>query len=225
LSRPNVSSKFNDDAARSSFAALLPSPAVCAVVIQERIVVFAFRYILWSIALLGELVVDKTELTSLFSGGDTVQTNEELGAVVGISILGVRVILTKLISGGGLGTLEPIRSFQSIGVSFAIFSICGLWPVTNTTVLVKPESGGAGVFLSSSVHAGVEDVTHTGVRVGVETIETRTQVTGALWGLEVKTVSTVNIEVMITRLLFLEKGSKTRPSGQRRSSAIPSRQS
>ena len=67
--------------------------------------------VLWCVALLGELVVDKTELTSLFSGGDTVQTNEELGAVVGISILGVRVILTKLISWGGLRALEPIRSF------------------------------------------------------------------------------------------------------------------
>ena len=41
LSRPNVSSKFNDDAARSCYAALLPSPTICTVVIQERIVVFA----------------------------------------------------------------------------------------------------------------------------------------------------------------------------------------
>jgi len=116
LSRPNVSSKFNDDAARSSYAALLPSPTICTVVIQERIVVFAFRYILWSIALLGELVVDETKLTSLFSWGDAVQADEKLGAVVCVSILGVRVILTKLISGGGLGTLEPIRSFQSCNI-------------------------------------------------------------------------------------------------------------
>ena len=67
-----------------------------------------FRYILWSITLLGELVVDQTKFTSLLSGGDAVQTDEELGAVVSISILGVGVILTKLISGGSLRALEPI---------------------------------------------------------------------------------------------------------------------
>ena len=72
---------------------------------------------------------------------------------------------------------------QTVRVSFAIFPICGLWPVADTAVLVKPEPGGAGVFLCSSVHTGVEDMAHTGVGVGVETIETRAQVTGALWRL------------------------------------------
>jgi len=113
LSRPNVSSKFNDDAARTSHTALLPSPSLCTVVIQECVVVFAFRYILWSIALLGELIVDETKLAALLSWGDAVQTDEELGAVVSVSILGVRVVLAKLISGRSLRALEPIRSFQS----------------------------------------------------------------------------------------------------------------
>ena len=34
-----------------------------------------------------------------YSGGDAVQADEELGAVVGVSVLGVGVELTKLISG------------------------------------------------------------------------------------------------------------------------------
>ena len=72
-----------------------------------------FRYILWSIALLGELIVDETKLAALLSWGDAVQTDEELGAVVSVSILGVRVVLAKLISGRSLRALEPIRSFQS----------------------------------------------------------------------------------------------------------------
>merc|ERR1712008_86067 len=47
-----------------------------AVVIKERVVVFAFRYILRSITLLGELVVYQTKFTSLLSWGDTIQADE-----------------------------------------------------------------------------------------------------------------------------------------------------
>ena len=71
------------------------------------------RYIFRSIALFCELIVDKTKLASLLSGGDSVQANEELGAVVGIGVLGVRVELSKLISGSVGGTLEAISRLQS----------------------------------------------------------------------------------------------------------------
>jgi len=148
--------------------------------------------------LLGELVVDQTKFTSLLSGGDAVQTDEELGAVVSVSILGVGVILTKLISGGSLRALESVGSF--IGISLALLPVSGLGPVADTAVLVKPEARGTGVLLSSSIDTGVENVAHTGVGVRVESIETRTEVTGALWRLEIETVSTVNIEVMVARL-------------------------
>ena len=68
------------------------------------------RYIFRSITLFCELIVDKAKLASLLSGGDSVQTNEELGAVVGIGVLRMGVELSKLISGSVSGTLEPISS-------------------------------------------------------------------------------------------------------------------
>jgi len=178
---------------------LLPS-LLFLLVVEEGIVIFALRYVFRSIALLCELIVDKTKLTSLLSGGDSVQANEELGAVVGIGVLGVRVELAKLISGSVSRALEAISSLQSVGLSLAFLPVGGLWPVTDAAVLIKPEAGGAGVLLCLAIHTGVEDVTDGGVRVGVETIETGTQVTGALRLLELQSVATVNIEVMITGL-------------------------
>ena len=68
----------------------------------------------------------------------------------------------------------------TVGLSLALLPVCGLWPVTDAAVLIKPEAGGAGVLLCLAIHTGVEDVTDGGVRVGVETIETGAQVTGAL---------------------------------------------
>lgn len=162
---------------------LLPSPGILLVIVQECVVVFAFRYIFRSITLLGELIVDQTKFTPLFSGGDAVQTDVEFSTVVSVGILGVRIVLAKLISRRGLWALESIGSF--IRASLALLPIRGLWPVADTAVLVKPEAGRAGVLLGSSIHTGVEDVTNSGVWVGVESIETGTQVTGALWRLEV----------------------------------------
>ena len=72
-----------------------------------------FRYILRSITLLGQFIVDQTKFPPLFSGRDSVQTNVELGAVVGVGVLGVRVELSELVSGSVSGALEPISSLQS----------------------------------------------------------------------------------------------------------------
>merc|ERR1712088_741101 len=127
-------------------------------IVEEGIVIFALRYVFRSIALLCELIVDQTKLTSLLSGGDSVQANEELGAVVGIGVLGVRVELAKLISGSVSRALEAISSLQSVGLSLAFLPVGGLWPVTDAAVLIKPEAGGAGVLLSLAIHTGVEDV-------------------------------------------------------------------
>ena len=76
---------------------------------------------------------------------------------------------------GGVGEV------QTIWISLALLPVCGLGPVADATVLVKPESGGTGVLLGGSIDTGVEDVAHTWVRVRVESIETRTKVTWALW--------------------------------------------
>jgi len=179
---------------------LLSSLAVILLIVEEGVVIFALRYIFRSIALFCELIVDKTKLASLLSGGDSVQANEELGAVVGIGVLGVRVELAKLISGSVSRALEAISRLESVGLSLALLPVSRLGPVADAAVLIEPEAGGAGVLLCLAIHTGVEDVTDGRVGVGVETIEAGTQVTGALGLLELQSVATVNIEVMITGL-------------------------
>jgi len=83
----------------SSVTDLLLPPLVILILIKEGVVVFAFRYILRSITLVGELIEHEAELAALLSGGDAVEADVEVGAVVGVSVLGVGVKLAELISG------------------------------------------------------------------------------------------------------------------------------
>ncbi len=69
--------------------------------------------VLRGVALLGELVVDETELAALLPGRDAVEADEELSAVVGVRVLGVRVVLAELVRGRLLRTLEAAGSLQS----------------------------------------------------------------------------------------------------------------
>ena len=66
---------------------LLPS-LVILVLIKEGIVVFALGHILGRVALLGELVVDESEFAALLAGGDPVQADVELRAVVRVGVPG-----------------------------------------------------------------------------------------------------------------------------------------
>ena len=75
------------------------------------------------------------------------------------------------------------RKTLTISLSLALLSVGGLWPVADSAVLVEPESGGAGVLLGLSVDTGVENVTNRGVGVRVETVQTGTEITWALWWL------------------------------------------
>ena len=68
----------------------------------------------------------------------------------------------------------------TVSLSLALLPVRGLWPVADAAVLIKPQSGGAGVLLCLTIHTGVEDVADGRVWVGVETIEAGTEVTGAL---------------------------------------------
>ncbi len=70
-----------------------------------------FADVLGGVALLGDLVVDEAELAALLPRGDPVQADEELGAVVGVSVLGVGVELSELVDGSSLGTLESAVGF------------------------------------------------------------------------------------------------------------------
>merc|ERR1719445_2763523 len=179
---------------------LPPLASSFLVLVEESVVIFALRYIFRSVALLGELVVDQPQLAALFSGGDSVEADEELGAVVGVGVLGVRVELSELVSRSVGRALEPISRLQSVSLSLALLPVGGLGPVADAAVLVEPEAGGAGVLLCLAVNTGVEDVADGRVGVGVEAVEARAEVAGTLWLLELQPVSTVHIEVMITWL-------------------------
>lgn len=70
-----------------------------------------FWNILRSIALCREFIIDETQLTTLLPGGDTVQADEELGAVVGVGVLGMGINLSKLISRSFLRAVESTGCF------------------------------------------------------------------------------------------------------------------
>jgi len=161
---------------------LLPPLLGLLPVLQECVVVFALWDVLWCVALLGELVVDESELATLLSGRDSVQADVELGTVVGVRVLGMGVELTKLIGGSLLWAGEPVA--RLVGIGLALTPIGHLGPVADTAVLVEPEAGAAGVLLRGAVHARVEDVAHAGVGVGVESVQTGAQVAGTLGRLE-----------------------------------------
>ena len=114
----------------SFVADLLLPPLVILILIKEGIVVFAvretdhdtvktsihhspFRYVLGSVALVGQLIEHQTELAALLPRGDAVEADVEVGAVVGVSVLGVGVELAELISRGAGGTLQSICGLQS----------------------------------------------------------------------------------------------------------------
>lgn len=67
-----------------------------------------FRNILRGVTLLGKFIVDEAELAALLAGRDAVEADEELGAVVGVGVLGMRIVLAKLVSRGRLGALESV---------------------------------------------------------------------------------------------------------------------
>ena len=121
-----------------------------------------------------------------------------------VFLLGVGVELAELVGGRLLGASEAAgglwRNRESdggivltvqlvmcpiptVGIGLALRPVGDLRPVADSAVLVEPEAGGAGVLLGVTVHAGVEDVADAGVGVGVEAVETGTQVAGALGGL------------------------------------------
>merc|ERR1719205_477820 len=112
---------------------LLPPLLGLLPVLQEGVVVLALWDVLGSITLLGDLVVDKSELATLLSGRDSVQADVELSTVVRVRVLGVGVELTELISRSLLGTSEPVVGLVS--VSLAVLPVGDLGPVADTAVL------------------------------------------------------------------------------------------
>ena len=63
-------------------------------------------HVLWSVALLGHLVVDKTELAALLPGLEAVEADVELCTVLLVGVLGVGVRHAKVVNVGVLGAGE-----------------------------------------------------------------------------------------------------------------------
>merc|ERR1719192_671282 len=161
---------------------LLPPLLGLLPVLQEGVVVLTLWDVLGGVTLLGDLVVNKSELATLLSGRDSVQADVELGTVVRVRVLGVGIELTELISWSLLGTSKPVVGLVS--VSLAVLPVGDLGPVADAAVLVEQLARGASVLLGGSVHASVEDVAHAGVGVRVEAVQTGAQIARALGRLE-----------------------------------------
>ena len=82
-----------------------PLPWICSTKLFHCL---PFWYIFGSVALFGNVVVDESKLTSLSPGGDAVEADLELGAVLRVGVLGVGVQDASL--QGLVGTLEPVDS-------------------------------------------------------------------------------------------------------------------
>merc|ERR1719430_993248 len=130
---------------------LLPPLLGLVPVLQECVVVLALWDVLGGVTLLGEFVVDESELAALLTGRDSIQADVELGAVVRVRVLGMGVELSELISGSLLRAGEPVVGL--VCISLALLPIGHLGPVADSAVLVEPQSGAAGVLLSGPVHA------------------------------------------------------------------------
>ena len=63
-------------------------------------------------ALLGDLVVDQSDLAALLPGGHVVEADEELGTVQRVRVLGVGVVLSELVGVRPLGAGETALRLQ-----------------------------------------------------------------------------------------------------------------
>lgn len=175
--------------------------------VKESIVVFAFRDILRRITRLREFIVNETQFTSLFPGGDAVQANVELGAIRGVSVFWMGIRDAKSIFGRQFGTRETIFK-ATLMCSFAIGPLGLGGPVADTTELVEPQPGRASVFFCHPLNAGVKDIANAGVRMGVESVQPRAEIIGTFGRLEFQAITAVHVEIMITRLSFVAEGVK-----------------
>lgn len=119
----------------------------------------------------------------MFPGGDPVKADVELGAVGRVGVLGMGVGDTEGVLGGvQFGAEEAtLEGVLAGGLAAGPLGLGG--PVTDAPELVEPEAGGASVLLCLALDACVKDVTHAGIGVSVEAVQTGAQVIRALRGL------------------------------------------
>merc|ERR1711993_227981 len=84
-----------------------------------------------------------------------------------------------------------------IGVAVCSFGI--EWPVTYSFVLIKIKSRGASIFFGNTIDASIEYIADGWFGVSIKAIETWAKIICSLRLLELKTVFTVYVEVVVTR--------------------------
>jgi len=143
-------------------------------------------------------VVNETEFTTLSSWADSVQADVELGTIIWISIFWVRVRDSQWV-----GSLNFWASESIDGILFVIrIAVCSFGierPVTYSFVLIKVKSRGASVFFSYTINTGIKDVADGWLGVSIKSVETWAKIICSLRLLELETVFTVYVEIMVTR--------------------------
>lgn len=148
--------------------------------------------------MLADGVVDEAKLTTLNPWGDSVQANVELGAILCVGVLGMGIGQAEAIfSGFHFGALESTLSNLGLAFTFLSLGICG--PVANTLVFVEPQTGRASVFFGNTVNAGVKNIAHGRIWMGVEAVQTWAEVIQTPGRLKLKTITAVDVEVVIAR--------------------------
>jgi len=149
----------------------------------------------------GDGVVDETEFTTLSSWADSVQADVELGTIIWISILWMRVRDSQWIRSLNFWAGESVDSVLFV-ISFAVCSFGIKRPVTYSFVLIKIESRGASVFFSYTINTGIKDVADGWLGVSIKSIETWAKIICSLRLLELETIFAVYVEVVVTRFTF-----------------------
>jgi len=167
-------------------------------IFQKGVIVFAFSDIFGGVALSGDGVVDKTKFTTLSSWADSVQADVELGTIICISILWMRVRDSQWIRSLNFWAGESVDTVLFV-ISFAVCSFGIEGPVTYSFVLIKVESRGASIFFSYTINTGIKDVADGWLGVSIKSVETWAKIICSLRLLELKTVFTVYVEVVVTR--------------------------
>jgi len=148
--------------------------------------------------LCGDGVVNEAEFTTLSSWADTVQTDVELGTIIWISIFWVRVRDSQWVRSLNFWASESIDSILFV-IRVAVCSFGIERPVTYSFVLIKVESRGASVFFSYTINTGIKDVADGWLGVSIKSVETWAKIICSLRLLELETVFTVYVEIMVTR--------------------------
>lgn len=122
------------------------------------------------IASLNVLVVNKSRITVTLPGFDSVKTDVELGAILGVRVVGVGDDLAIFVHFlEVLGALEAVVEFF-VGIASTVLAVGHIRPDARAGFKAEVKPGNAIHFDFSSIDAVVEDVTDGVVRMWEESV-------------------------------------------------------